>query len=272
MTDDPVVEWQRHHLHALMASSFREPGSSDVTLLTYWLWVDERFDSLLDSLLTAVLMAWKMCGRLPVTLIVNRITPPLLKMSEEWGIRLSFEAHIKGGGGNVRELNRDAILNLAKRFSTEYALTFQHHAFPLRPGLLDFLGRYDYIGAPWAFGKDDWVTRLLLPHRLDVGNGAFTLRSRKLCETTAHYFRKYRFLPHCYLFNDDYFIGKTLPSWEKEYRKSIRIAPPEVAATFSLEDNIALHKSLHAQPFGFHGPSAFLHLMSEGQIQDVAEL
>lgn len=266
---DPVLAWQARNLPALKRLSFTSPCSPDVTMITHWLWGDKRFDSLLDSLLAAILMAWKYCGRLPVVMVVNRVTPLLENMVTEWGIGLMIEPTMRGGGGNVRDLNRDAIMNLHNRFETDYVLTFQNHAFPLRPTLLDFVGKYDYIGAPWAFDKDDWITRILLPHRLDVGNGAFTLRSRKLCETTAFYFRKYRHFSHCYLFNDDYFIGKTLPSWERQYRETIHIAPPEVAATFALEDNIDLHTRLEAKPFGFHGPSAFQQLLNENQISEI---
>jgi hypothetical protein len=266
---DPVLAWQERNLPGLKRLSFGPPCSRDVTMITHWLWGDERFDGLLDSLLAAILAARMNCGALPVVLVVNRVTPRLEKMVDDWGIRLMVEPNMKGGGGNVRDLNRDAVANLHNRFETDYVLTFQNHAFPVRPTLPDFIGKYDYIGAPWVFGKDDWITRFLLPHRLDVGNGAFTLRSRRLCETAAYYFRKYRRLPHSYLFNDDYFICKTLPSWERQYRKTIQIAPPDVAASFSLEDNIDLHTRLHARPFGFHGASAFQQLMNERQIADV---
>ena len=161
-------------------------------------------------------------------------------------------------------------MNLPKRFDTNYLLSFQNHAFPIRAGLNDFLGKYDYIGAPWVFGKDDWITRFLLRHRHDVGNGAFSIKSRQLCDMTAWYYqRKYKYLPHCYLVIDDYFIAKTLPSFEKRYRETIRIAPPDVAANFSLEDNVALHEAIQARPFGFHGPAAFARLQREGQIPDL---
>ena len=269
MNPDPVLAWQARNLPALKKMSFEPPCSRDVTLLTPWLWSDDRFDTLLDSLLAAILMAWRSCGRLPVVLVVNRVTPALRTMADAWGLRLQLEPQMRGGGGNARDLNRDAILNLSARFDTDYVLTFQNHAFPLRAGLEEFLGKYDYIGAPWTFGKDDWITRFLLRHRGDVGNGAFTLRSRQLCETVAWYYRrKYQWLPHCYLVIDDYFIGKTLPSFEKRYRETIRIASPEVAATFALEDNVALHESIHASPFGFHGPAAFAHLQREGKIPE----
>ncbi len=270
MTPDPVLEWQARNLPALKRYLFKSPCSQDVTLMTAWLWRDERFDSLLDSLLAAILMAWRYCGRLPVVLLVNRETPSLLQMARQWGLHLQVEPHIKGGEGNVKELNRYLILNLAKWVDTKYVLSFQNHAFPIRTGLNDFLEKYDYIGAPWVFGKDDWITRFLLRHRGDVGNGGFALRSRRLCETLDWYYRrKYKWLPHCYLVLDDYYIGKTLPSFEKRYRKTIQIAPPEVAATFSLEDNVELHESIHASPFGFHGPSAFAYLQREGKIPDL---
>lgn len=269
MNTDPVIEWQMRNLPALRAMRFNLPCSRDVTLIANWFWSDERFDTLLDSLLAAVLMTWHTCGRLPVVLMVNRVTPKLQRMADEWGVRLLVLPHLKGGGGNVRDINRDSIMNLASRFDTEYVLSFQHHAFPVRAGLESFLGKYDYIGAPWVFGKDDWVTRLLLRHRGDVGNGAFTLRTRHLCEIISWYYRrKYKLLPHCFLVIDDYFIAKTLPSFEKKYRETIRIAPADVAANFALEDNVALHESIHANPFGFHGPVAFARLLSEGKIAD----
>jgi hypothetical protein len=273
METDPVLDWQARHLPLLKAYPFAPPCTDDVTMLTPWLWRDERFDALLDNLLAAILMSWWACGRLPVVLQVNRTTKKLLAMADEWGVRLLVLPELQGGGGANRGLNRDGIVNLKDRFSTGHVLSFQHHAFPLRPGLDAFVGRYDFIGAPWVFGKDDWITRMLLRHRSDVGNSAFALRSRKLCETAAGYFeRKYRYLPHCYLVIDDYFICKTLPSFERRYRETIRIAPPEAAATFSLEDNVALHERLGARPLGFHGAVAFSRLLAEGQVPGEAEL
>ena len=175
MNPDPVLEWQARHLDALTRLAFAPPCSPKVTMLSPWLWADERFDVLLDSLLAAILMSWRACGRLPVVLVVNRVTPALQRMADAWGLKLQLVPGLRGGGGNARDLNRDAILNLAGRFDTEYVLSFQNHAFPLRPGLEAFLEKYDYIGAPWVFGKDDWITRFLLRHRYDVGNGAFSL-------------------------------------------------------------------------------------------------
>lgn len=230
--------------------------------MSCWLWMDERFDTRLDGLEGAILMAWKHCGILPVTLLVNRVTTKLSKLADQYGVRLVVDTTVKGGGGSVRDLNRKVISESKDWFDTDYMLTFQDHAFPLRSGIEEYLDKWDYIAAPWAFGKDDWITRFLLPHRRDVGNGAFSLRSRNLCERTSYYFqRHYKHFPHCYLLCDDYFIGKTLPSWERNYRREVNIAPADIASRFALEDNLDLQKQHSTLPFGFHGPAAFEYLV-----------
>ena len=265
---DGALVWLNERMPELVAADYA-PGDffGRVTLLTNWLWMDERFDTRLDGLLGSVLMTWRHIGRVPVRLIVNRITPKLRKMADQWDFGLILKPEFKGGGGNGRDLNRNTICHMAEWFDTEYALTFQDHAFPLRPGLEEFLGSWDYVGAPWPLDCDDWITRILLPHRGHVGNGAFTLRSRNLCERTAYYYnRHFRWFPHCYLFNDDYFIGKTLPSWERNYLKEVRIPPPETAVRFALENNRKLQDSYGQLPFGFHGPDAFGYLRGRGLV------
>ena len=267
--EDSALQWLKKRIPDLKCREY-VPGAlaSRVTLLTNWLWMDERFDTRLDGLLGAILMAWKNLGRLPVTLFVNRVTPQLEEMSEEWGIRLVVDRSVRGGGGNVKDLNRNAILHTADWFDTEYVLTFQDHAFPIRSGLEAFLDEWDYVAAPWLLDADDWITRVLLPRRGHVGNGAFSLRSRKLCEEVARSFKRgWHLLPHCYLFNDDYFIGKTLPSWDSRYRREVSIAPPEVAARFSLECNRILQDEYGRRPFGFHGPEAFSYLLEKGLVE-----
>lgn len=271
MEKDPVWEWQMRNLPALKRMTFRPPCTPDVTMSTSWLWRDERFDSMLDCLLAAILMTWRACGRLPMVLVTNRETPALRRIVDEWGLRLHLAPQLAGGSSNARSVIRFGIEENCSLFDTTYLLSFQHHAFPLRPGLEAFLGKYDCIAAPWPANQDDWITRLLLWHRLDVGNGAFTLRTRHLYETIAWYYRrKYKYLPHSFLTIDDYFIAKTLPSFEKKYRETIRIAPPEVAATFALENDVHRHAALKARPWGFHGPDAFRRLLAEGQVPEFA--
>jgi hypothetical protein len=258
--------WLRKRLEQHRALLPSAQGSEVVTVVAYHFWNKKIFDPQFDLLESAIRETWHHCGMLKTVLVVNNITRRLedfAAMASGW-VKLDLCPDLVPG--NLYSMSVDCISRLHLRVDSDRVLIVQNDGFPLRSGLDGFLGNYDYIGAPWAFGKDDLITRLLLRHRYDVGNGGFSLRSKRLCEMSAWYYqRKYKLIPYCYLLTEDYFVCKTLPSFEKRYRETIRIAPPEVAAAFSLEDNIDLHQSLHVQPFGFHGASAFQQLLSEGQ-------
>ena len=56
--NDSALEWLLPQLPALKAHAYRETGlARRVTLLTNWLWMDERFDTRLDGLLAAQIEA-----------------------------------------------------------------------------------------------------------------------------------------------------------------------------------------------------------------------
>ena len=235
--------------------------------MAYHFWDDKLFDRQLDLLTSAVRETWHQCGLLKTVLVVNRLTRKLedFAAASSGLVRLDLCPDLTPG--NLYSMSVDCILRLHARVDTEHILIVQNDGFPVRPNLDAFLWKYDYIGAPWRFNKDDKLTRFFLRHRNDVGNGGFSLRSKHLCEMTSWYYqRKYKFIPQCYLITEDFFICRTLPSLEKRFRETVRIAPAETAATFSLEENIDLYRAVQTPPFGFHGPSAFAHLQSEGLI------
>lgn len=265
-----LQRWQLKRLGLLRTRLPSACGPGSVTVVAYHFWEGGSFDAQFDFLECSIREAWHHCGLLKTVLVVNRLTRRLedfAAAASDW-VKLDLCPDLVPG--NLYSMSVDCISQLHRRFDTAYALIVQNDGFPIRSGLEAFLEKYDYIGAPWVFGKDDWITRLLLRHRHDVGNGGFSLRSKSLCEQTAWYFqRKYKRLPQFYFLTEDYFICKTLPSFEKRYREWVRIAPPEVAAIFSLEDNIELHDAVQARPFGFHGPSAFDKLLNEGRIEDL---
>jgi hypothetical protein len=265
---DNLRNWltQRSRQNVLLPS-VRGPDS--VTLAAYHFWNENQIDSQFDCLASAVRETWHQCGVLKTVLIVNRITRKLEDFAAASDGAVRFDLCPDLIPGNLYSMSVDCISRLCDRFNTDQVLVVQNDGFPIRPGLESFLGTYDYLGAPWQFEKDDRITRFLLRHRGDVGNGGFSLRSKRLCEMTARYYRrKYKLIPHCYLMTEDYFICKTLPSFEKHYRDTVRIAPPEVAATFSLENNLLIYDAVCAHPFGFHGAFAFAHLCNEGQIPE----
>jgi hypothetical protein len=113
------------------------------------------------------------------------------------------------------------IKELHKYVDTEFVLIFQHDGLILNPGAWDdnFL-KYDYIGAPWYHLGD-----------LHVGNGGFSLRSKKMIDWLANNWNKIPAKIH----PEDVFISKfARPYLEKE---RMNFAPEDVASRFAMEGN-----------------------------------
>lgn len=136
---------------------------------------------------------------------------------------------------SVRGYSEFMVKRVYEYVDTEFVLIFQYDGFVLNPQAWsdDFL-KYDYIGAPWAhLGK------------LVVGNGGFSLRSKKLLLWLGHHWREVsaRINP------EDVFISNfARPYLEKA---GMRFAPEDVAARFSKEGN--RHSVVWNGEFGFHG-------------------
>lgn len=108
-----------------------------------------------------------------------------------------------------------------------HVLIVQHDGYIVHPEAWDarFL-EYDYIGAPWPGGG--------------VGNGGFSLRSRRLLDALAE-IRESLTAPH----PEDYAIAVTYrPALEA---LGVRFAPTDLARRFSVENEP------YAGSFGFHG-------------------
>jgi hypothetical protein len=115
---------------------------------------------------------------------------------------------------DIRTYSKFIINNLINYIDTDYCLIIQYDGYVLNPSAWDYrFLDYDYIGAPWW----DRV----------VGNGGFSLRSKKFLEATSK-------------------LGiKDINSGEddilcRQYRSilenmSIRFAPYELASKFSIE-------------------------------------
>lgn len=134
---------------------------------------------------------------------------------------------------NTIEHSRICLQEVGKHVDTNWALFIQFDGFPTRPEVWteEFL-QYDYIGAP--FQK---------PDRLVVGNGGFSLRSKKLLDLT----------PSCPQVDDgdvgmleDQVISFSSREWLES--QGIRFAPVELAKQFSTAEELGSVPS-----FGFHG-------------------
>lgn len=127
------------------------------------------------------------------------------------------------------------IKELWKYVETDYAICFHPDGFILNPEAWDdnFLN-YDYIGAPW-FNRGS----------LHVGNGGFSLRSKRLLTFIGKNYQKIggNFFPE-----DFWICSIARPFLEKE---GMIFAPLEVAQRFSKEGNE--HGIFWSGEFGWHG-------------------
>lgn len=136
------------------------------------------------------------------------------------------------------------IKELTKHFDTSHVLTIHADGYILRPEAwnMEWL-RYSYVGATWGY-KDN----------MNVGNGGFSLRSKRLCDILAQDDEINQFMP------EDHHICRTYrPYLESKY--DIYYAPEQIANLFSIEaygshvfDHHGIKGNLYSGQFGFHGP------------------
>lgn len=145
---------------------------------------------------------------------------------------------------SFNDYQRFCIQDLASCFDTDFVLIVQLDGKILTPSAWDdCFFDYDYIGAPWQeypFLKKrlDRMNKDISNLDYRVGNGGFSLRSRKLCEAVKK---------HSDIWvseNEDTFISLTLR--DRLEREGMKFAPYEVAKRFSVE------RDAYAEQFGAH--------------------
>ncbi|MDR5809447.1 DUF5672 family protein [Caballeronia sp. LZ019] len=135
--------------------------------------------------------------------------------------------------GSREEYSAFILKHLLRHVSTPWVLLIQWDGFVVNPSAWteDFFS-CDYIGARWPFHHDG----------MSVGNGGFSLRSRRLLEILA---TDERFPPHPQIVEDELICRTYRPLLEREF--GIRFADEQLADRFSLEFTRASQP-----PFGFH--------------------
>ncbi len=150
---------------------------------------------------------------------------------------------------DYNDYNKFIVYELNKYVDTEFALLVQDDGFVLNANLWDneFL-KYDYIGAPWRLPMDDFSYRDSFKNIVRVGNGGFSLRSKKLMELPDILNLEWK--SYFGFYNEDGFICCHNRHLYEE--NGCKFAPVDVASKFSFEYQIegGLNDEL---TFGFHG-------------------
>jgi len=146
---------------------------------------------------------------------------------------------------------RFMIQSLAAHVQTGHCLIIQADGFVLHPQRWrdEFL-RYDYIGAPWP--DTIYVRSMPLHLRNTVGNGGFSLRSKRLLDLIST-------VPFDQLVDqlrfptmvEDVLICHFL--FDSLVARGIKFAPQRLAARFSIETKLHRFRQSLDNVFGFHG-------------------
>lgn len=144
------------------------------------------------------------------------------------------------------DYSRFMLRDLAAHVATQYVLCIQWDGYVLAPDRWDpaFLD-YDYIGAPWPHFADG----------MRVGNGGFSLRSRRLVEACAS-------LPITDE-PEDVAICRTHRSM-LENHFGLRFAPEDVARRFAYE-----RMKPTGEEFGFHGAFNMVGMVSSRELRSL---
>lgn len=148
---------------------------------------------------------------------------------------------------NLDDYSYWMIYKLKDYVDTEFVLTVQADGWVINPQLWndDWLN-YDYIGAPFPIPKDSFSYRDIKGQIQWVGNGAVSLRSKRLIELAPKLNLEWKSF-HGY-YNEDGFICVNNRHIYEEH--GMKFASVEVAKYFSKEFTTPENKNI--KTFAFH--------------------
>lgn len=147
---------------------------------------------------------------------------------------------------NIMDFNHYMFSEMGKHVQTSHMLYVQHHALIIRPNLWndEWLGN-DYGGAPWMIKDDAYICHATGEH-VRVGNGGFSLRSKRLLEIPNKY--NLPLLQEQGWHNEDGNIVNY--NRVKMLELGIKYMPLEQAVIFSYENEVPENQGI--ETFGFH--------------------
>lgn len=163
------------------------------------------------------------------------------EMPEQLPQNISFEKCDKIK--SIDEYSYFMLYKLTNYIDTDFALIVQHDGFVLNTSKWsnEFF-EYDYIGAPWPrSGWNEYEGNYYI-----VGNGGFSLRSKKLLDAWSKF--KIPFDPEKFCVNEDYLICVRFRDLLS--KEGVSFATPSLASKFSREHY--LKNFYDKNSFGFH--------------------
>jgi hypothetical protein len=155
---------------------------------------------------------------------------------------------------NYEQFSHFCVYRLHEYVDTEFALLIHPDGYVVNPDMwTDEFLEYDYIGAIWPLPHDDFSFRDEEGTLYRVGNGGFTLRSKKLLSLAKELNLEWKAY-HGFYNEDGFYCVHHRKLYEKH---GFKFAPMEVAAKFSHECYVPENEGII--PFGFHGKNNFYY-------------
>lgn len=145
------------------------------------------------------------------------------------------------------EYNKFLIENLNDFVDTEFCILIQNDGFICNPKKWqDKFLNFDYIGSPWG---QDWGSNC----KYRVGNGGFSLRSKKFLQTVQENIKDFGQNLSGHLKSEDYFLCYN----HRDYLESLGLkwADLETASQWGLEGVIPEFSKRFGETLGFHNKS-----------------
>jgi len=165
---------------------------------------------------------------------------------------------------DIEGYSKFMIEDLYQFIDTRHCLIIQPDGFVINPSAWkDEYLNYDYVGAPWpeVVKMNNYQEETFSFSKNRVGNGGFSLRSKKLLDVCA----KIDFGNLNYPIQiEDMLIGHFL--YEHMLESGIQFAPLDLANSFSIESYIEGLNNDLSSSFGFHGK----HWLSNNYLQKLA--
>lgn len=186
--------------------------------------------------------AWRICGGREIKLFSDK---------EPGDLGLPSYAQKIPKITSLKEYSKFIVADLYKYIDTEFVLIMQRDGYPVNPtAWTNLFLKYDYIGAPWV--RHLYYDIPGYPTVNDynmVGNGGFSLRTKKLLEATSKISKERDMYEGIGEFEDCY-IARTIQRQLIE-EEGINFAPVGLALGFSIENQ------QYSGQFGFHGKRTY---------------
>ena len=226
--------------------------NEQVTILIYTFPEKGNEVTAFKKIVASIERTWENVGKLKTVIVASHHFADVDNFaSQHSNVELQIEPSLVYG--SITTMSMDCIKRLYTRFSTPYVLIIQDDGYPVRPGLEQFVGKWDFIGAP---SVRDGRRRLMNLLGFPCLNGGFSLRSRRICIRAANAWNRWwRFFLNPksrFFFEDTFYTMTACLGWS--YRHGLKFAGEKDAFTFafdSLKGLIAKPKGIAS--FGVHG-------------------